>query len=323
MGKTAKLALAYHNLSVTLDAGVGILRAFDMVSQGQTGGLKKAFLGTRESISKGGGLSESMKKYRRVFPEVDLMLIETAETSGKYPECFKMLSNWHEFQIRILRIIKSGLILPILVLITALFILPLPRLITDPDVTMQVYLIMALRPLIIIFVSVFLLIYSYRFFKKLRFLKYILDTIILWIPLLGKAVWELAIARFCFTFNMLNKAGVPILQGLPLAVNLTGNTVVAKVFQGGVESVQNGNSAFEGFSSKMPNDYRNLWEVGEETGELSKTVDKIAEISSDKADMYFTEFAKWFPKIVYGIICLWMIGKIFSGYSNLYQIPEF
>ncbi len=316
MGKTAKLAVAYHNLSITLEAGVEIMRAFDMVAQGQRGGLKKAFHGTRESISKGYGVSESMNKYRRDFPEVDLMLIEAAETSGKYPECFMLLSQWHEFRLKITRIIMSGMILPIFILHFALLIIPVPKLVVSQNLTVHNYMWAVLRPLIAIYVLVFLFGFSYRFFKKLGFLKYILDTIILWIPLLGKAVWELAIARFCFTFNMLNKAGVPILQGLPLAVNLTGNKVVAKIFQGGVESVQNGNSAFAGFSGKMPTDYKNLWEVGEETGELTKTVDKIAEISSDRADLYFTEFAKWFPKIVYGIVSIWMIFQIFSLYTG-------
>ena len=323
MGRKSQLAAAYHNLSVTLEAGVEILRAFDIVAQGQKGELKKAFYGVRESISKGNNVSESMKQYPRAFPDVDLMLIETAETSGKYPECFKLLSNWHEFQIRILRIIKSGLALPILILIIALFIVPLPGFITDSDITLKIYLIKALRPLFIIFISVVLLIYLFRFFKKVYFLKSILDNIVLRIPILGKAVWELSIARFCYTFNMLNKAGVPIMQGLPMAVDLTGNTVVAEIFQGGVDSVNNGQAANEGFSNKMPIEYLNLWQVGEETGELSETVDKIAEISRDRADLYFTEFAKWFPKIVYAIICIWMITKIFSGYANLYQIPEF
>ena len=323
MGKKGKLAIAYHNLSVTLEAGVEILRAFDIVSQGQRGGLKKAFLGARESIAKGTGVAEAMKKYRGAFPEIDLMLIEAAETSGKYPECFQLLSKWHEFQIKIMRIIKSGLLLPIFILHVALFIAPVPGLVSSQDFTMHRYLLAVLKPLIIIYVSVFVLIYSYRIFKKLRFLKLILDTFILWIPLLGKAVFELAIARFCYTFNMLNKAGVPIMQGLPLAVDLTGNSVVAKAFRGGVESVNNGNAACEGFSSKLPNEYLSLWQVGEETGELTKTVDKIAEIASDRADFYFTQFAKWFPKIVYAIICIWMITQIFKGYSNLYQIPEF
>ncbi len=316
MGKTAKLAVAYHNLSVTLEAGVEIMRALDIVAQGQKGGLKKAFYGTRESISNGNGVFESMKKYHTAFPEVDLMLIEAAETSGKYPECFQLLSKWHEFRLKIFRIITSGMILPLFILHFALLILPVPRLVMSQNLTWINYVWAVLRPLIAIYLIVFIFGFSYRFFKKLSFLKYILDTIILWIPLLGIAVWELAIARFCFTFNMLNKAGVPILQGLPLAVKLTGNKVVAKIFQGGVESVQNGNSAFEGFSGRMPIDYKNLWQVGEETGELTKTVDKIAEISSDRADLYFTEFAKWFPRIIYGIISLWMAYQIITFYTG-------
>lgn len=323
MGKTGKLALAYHNLSVTLDAGVSILRAFDIVAEGQRGSLKKAFLGARESISKGSGVSESMKIYHRTFSEVDLMLIEASETSGKYPECFQLLSQWHEFQIRIMRILKTGLILPLFILHIALIILPFPSLFLG-QITFNKYLMKVFGPLLTIYLSVILLILLYRFFKKLRFLRSILDNIILWIPLLGKAVWQLAISRFCYTFSMLNKAGVPIAQGLPLAVGLTGNTAVAKVFEGGVESVKNGNAACEGFSNKMPVEYQSLWQIGEETGELTRTVDKIAEISSDKAELYFTEFAKWFPRLVYLFICLWMISQIFSFYSGYYSsIPEF
>lgn len=321
MGKKGKLAAAYHNLSVMLDAGLPILRSLDTVTDGLQGNLKKVFLSLRESISKGQGISESMKQYRKTFSDVDLMLVEAAETSGKYPECFKLLSNWYEFRIRILRIMKTGLILPLFILHIALFILPMPSLVMG-NLTLNQYLFKVFTPLFIIYFSIIMLIFIYRVMYKARILKNIIDTIILMIPILGKGVWELSISRFSHAFNMLYKAGVPIIESLSLATGLTGNTVVARIFKGGEESAKAGNAACEGFSSRLPSEYLNLWQIGEETGELSKTVDKIAEISSDRATLYFTEFARWFPKLIYFMVCIWMISHIFSGYANRYSIPE-
>jgi type II secretory pathway component PulF len=322
MGKTGKLATAYHNLSITLEAGVSILRSFDIIADGLRGNLKKVFLGVRESVSKGQGVSESMRQYRRTFALVDLLLVEAAETSGKYPECFKLLSSWYEFRIKILRIMKTGLILPLFILHLALFIAPMPSLVLGQITTKQ-YLMRVFGIIFTIYIAVIALILIYHTLRKARILRYILDIIILMIPILGRAVWELSISRFSYAFNMLYKAGVPITESLPLATGLSGNLVVAKIFEGGTESAKAGNSVCEGFSSRMPSEYRNLWQVGEETGELARTVDKIAEISSDRAELYFTEFAKWFPRFVYLLVCIWMIKQIFAGYSNLYQIPQF
>ena len=280
-----------------------MLRSFDIIAEGLRGHLKKVFLGIRESISKGEGVSDSMKRYKRTFAPVDLMLIEAAETSGKYPECFKLLSKWYEFRIKIMRILKTGLILPAFILHIALFIVPMPSLVMGQITTNQ-YLYKVLGALFSIYITIFLFIFIYRIMKEVRVLKYILDTIILMIPILGRGVKELSISRFCYAFNMLYKAGVPITQSLPLATGLAGNSVISKIFESAAKSVTEGNSAFEGFSSRLPSEYRNLWQVGEETGELSKTVDKIAEISGDRAELYFSEFARWFARFVYLLICI-------------------
>lgn len=318
MGKTGKLATAYHNLYITLEAGVSILRSFDIIAEGLRGNLKKVFLGVRDSISKGMGVSDSMKRYKRTFPKVDLLLVEAAETSGKYPECFLLLSRWYEFRIKIMRLLKSGLILPIFILNIALFIVPIPSLVMG-KINFNQYLTKVLGTLFAIYISVFLLILIYRIFQKAKILKYILDTLILMIPVLGRGVWELSISRFAYSFNMLYKAGVPVTECVSLAAELAGNLVIAKIFRGGAESAKKGSSVCEGFSSRMPTDYRSLWQVGEETGELSKTVDKIAEISSDRAELYFSEFARWFPRFIYFLVSIWMIKQIFAGYSNIFS----
>ena len=68
--------------------------------------------------------------------------------------------------------------------------------------------------------------------------------------------------------------------------------------------------AYKGFSRKLPLDYLNIWKTGEETGELDKMSGKIAEISGDRAELLFTEFAAWLPRFFYALICLFIIIQI-------------
>ena len=111
--RKARLAQAYYDLAVMLDAGVPILRSLDIMIQGRTGHLKQVFSRIRESLSKGSSLAEAMGKHRNVFPDMDRMLIEAAETAGSLNDSFKMLSQWHEFICRITRRIQMGLIYPL------------------------------------------------------------------------------------------------------------------------------------------------------------------------------------------------------------------
>ena len=250
------------------------------------------------------------------------MLVQTAEMSGNLPECFRLLTNWYEYRNRLMRIIKTGLFLPLLVLHIAAFIIPF---LDTPlgDMTLGGYFFQVLKVLALFYISFLALLVSYKLIRKNRGLSKLLDAFILRIPILGRGIWHLSISKYCRAFNMLYKAGVPITQSLTQATQQAGNTVVCGLFEGGAISAAAGNTACDGFSSRLPSEYLNLWRIGEETGELEKTVDKIAEIAGDRAELILTLCAKWFPWIVYGIICIFLIIKIFSGYAKIYSTRGF
>jgi type II secretory pathway component PulF len=81
--------------------------------------------------------------------------------------------------------------------------------------------------------------------------------------------------------------------------------------------------ASEGLSGRLPAEYRDLWRIGEETGELDKMADKVAEIAADRADLFFTAFASGFPKVIYftimGILAVIVLWYAMQVYGNLYQ----
>ena len=123
---------------------------------------------------------------------------------------------------------------------------------------------------------------------------------------------------------MLYKAGVPIRDCATQAPEVTGNLVISEMFKGGAASVVAGNMTSDGFSRSLPLEYLNLWQTGEQTGELDKMIDKIAEIAGDKAEYLFTEFARWLPKLAYALVCLVIILLIFKNaglINSFYSIP--
>ncbi len=317
MSSKSRLAQAYYDLAVLLDAGVPILRSFDIVIQGRQGQLKQVFSRIRESLSKGSSLAEAMDKHRNVFPDMDRMLIEAAETSGSLNDSFKMLSEWHEFLCKITRRIQMGMIYPLLVLHIGALVYGIPGFFLG-GLTMWGYLRQTVLILLLFYIPAAVVVLLMRLQDRTPRIRVPLDFVALRIPILGTAIYHLSICRYAKAFGMLYKAGVPISETTERATRATGNTVVAGLFKGGLASVRQGGMAWEGFSKRLPAEYLQLWQIGEESGELDKTVDKIAEISADRADLWFKQFAFWMPWLVYAFIAAIMIVMIFKLFYQVY-----
>lgn len=304
-------AMIYHDLAVLLDAGVPIFKSLNIISEGQKGRMKIIFTKISQSVSKGNTIAESMAEHPKAFARLDLMLIKSAEFSAELPNCLKMLSNWYELKIRLKRIFISRCILSVIILHILVIIFPLLKLIFG-KISYSQFLTQIAITLGFIYLAIAIPITLYHLTPNTGIFRRLVDALILRIPILGLAVRQNSISRYCRGFNMLYKAGVPIAQCAAQATELTGNSIIADIFRGGAASVESGNMAYEGFSRKFPLGYLNIWKTGEETGELDKMSAKIAEISGDKAELLFIEFAKWLPRFIYAIICLYMIILIFK-----------
>lgn len=317
MASRSRLAQAYYDLAVLLDAGVPITRSLDMMIQGREGHFKHVLSQVRESLSKGSNLSESLDKHPAVFPELDRMLIEAAETSGSLGDSFKMLSQWHEFIQRITRRMQMGLLYPVLILHIGAMVIGGPDLILG-KITVVQYLVQVLQILLLLYVPAIAIIVFMSLRGRIPAVALPMDYLVLRIPILGAAIYHLSVCRYARAFAMMYKGGVPITETTTRATRATGNLIVARQFAGGIASVRNGGTTWEGFSRRLPAEYRDLWQIGEETGELDKMADKVAEIAADRADLYFTQFAFWFPWVVYAIIAGFLIVKIFRMWSEIY-----
>ncbi|MBM4028680.1 MAG: hypothetical protein FJ280_25275 [Planctomycetes bacterium] len=318
MGARSHLAQTYYDMATLLDAGMPILRSFDILTEGRRGHLQQTFRQIRESLSQGAGLAESLARHRNTFPELDRMLIEAAETAGSLGESFKVLSQWHKFVHRITRRMQMGLIYPFLILHLGACVSGIPDLVLG-QVTVSGYVVQVLRILLLLYIPLAVVIAFVLLRDRIPLLQLPLDFLALRVPVLGQAIYHMSVCRYAKAFAMLHKAGVPITETAERATRATGNVIVAGQFAGGRDSVRQGGMAWEGYSKRLPAEYRHLWQIGEETGDLDKTATKVAEIAGDRADLFFTAFASGFPKVVYFVIMAVLAMRVLQMWSRVYS----
>ena len=303
------LAIAYHNLSNMLDAGVPLQRSLNTLTPGLPPRLSKAFLALAKGVSQGNPLAETMILHPEVFDPVDIMLVEVGEKSGNLPDLIALLSKWHEMSARMLKRLISGLILPVLVLTIAAFVFPFPGFVQG-GWDIKSYLFKVVGILLLFWVPAGIIIFIIRTTPRTGPARRVLDNIVLRIPVMGRAVYKLSIGRFCWAFHMLCNAGVPYSESVEMAISVTGNLVVADLFRPAAASVRAGELMSEGFSKKLPLDLVEMWKTGEETGRLDDMSKRLADNYSEQAEFWFAEFTRWLPRFVYLLICIMIIIMI-------------
>ncbi len=310
------LALAYHNLSIMLDAGVPILRSLNTLSSGLKPRMRAAFLRLADSVSKGNTLAEEMTQSPNIFNPLDVMLIQAAETSGSLPESFKLLSQWHEFSSRIAKKILSGMTLPVLLIHATAFIAPFPGFVLG-DWQIGPYLTSSVKILLLFYIPAAIIFIILRMTPKTGLFRRLLDHLTLRIPLLGRAVYKLALSRYCWVFHMLTKAGVPITDCAERAASVAANAVVTDLVKPAAASAKAGRPVSDGFPSNLPMDFLEIWRVGEETGKLDDVTKRLADDNAEAAEFWFNEFARWLPRVIYFLVGLLMIYYIFVNFSKI------
>jgi len=305
----------YHNLSVMLSAGVPIVRALQTVYK--RGRIGRIFNQIASMAAASSSLAEAVEQHKKHFEPLDVILIRVGEDTGQLAEVFEMLSTWYDFRQRLGRIIRSGLILPILLIHALALFAPVPGFALGGWDTGQ-YLRSVIGILLLFYIPAAVILGT-RFLTPRRGLsRNLLDTFVLGIPVLGAAVRDLSLSRFCKIFAVALKAGLPISHSTELAVEATPNAVLRRAVSGGIDAVKRGENVSMGFSRRLPNDFVAIWQVGEETGDLDESADRLGYIYADNAERGFEAVARWTPRLVYLIVAVVMIFHIFKGYMTLY-----
>ena len=110
------------------------------------------------------------------------------------------------------------------------------------------------------------------------------DRFSLAVPLFGRLLHRAAVSRFCRTLSVLTGAGVPVLEGLDIARRAVGNRYLERVVSQVRTKVEAGASLSRPLrqSGLFPPMVVQMVSVGERTGELDSSLEKVADFYEDE-----------------------------------------
>ena len=302
---TKNLALATKQLASMLKTGLPLLEALNIISESTDDkSLRIVFKDAAISISRGSTFVSTLEKYPDVFDEMYVALVSAGEIAGLLDQVLERESILLESLSKIKGQIKSALAYPlaifaltvIVVIIMLLFVIPVFQdmyassgadlpLLTQFMVDASNFLREPLQIFKLVPVILFLIFILKRLFKKESFL-YWKDSLLLKLPLTKELITKSSLANFSRTLSALNSAGVPILESLSIAKRTIGNRIFKRIVNKMNEEIQYGQPLYKVLASEkvIPLLFTSMFRIGEETGELSEMVNKLADFYEDEVE---------------------------------------
>jgi type IV pilus assembly protein PilC len=340
-GVNAKeLAIFTRQFSVMIDAGLPLVQCLEILaSQQENKFFQKVLTGTRGQVEGGATLSASMRSSPKVFDALYVNMVEAGETGGILDTILQRLSSYIEKNVKLQRAVKSALVYPVGVLTVAAGVITLLLWKVVPifatlfaglgvDLPLPTKIVIAMSNFVgSIFGLLFLVAIAAGIFGlKVWYVtpqgRFVLDTVILKLPVLGILMRKIAVARFTRTLGTLISSGVPILEGLDITAKTAGNAVVEKALQQVRKSLEEGKSLTEPLrdSEVFPGMVTQMIAVGEQTGAMDAMLQKIADFYEEEVDAAVKDLLTALEPIMIVFLGVVVGGVVISMYLPLFSL---
>ncbi|BEL09704.1 type II secretion system F family protein [Actinoplanes sichuanensis] len=336
--KLKDLAVFARQFATMTASGMSLLRSLAILEE-QTSSLplKKALGELRADVAGGAGLSASMAKHDRVFPRLMIAMIRAGETGGMIDKALEQIAESLEKDTALRGKIKSALTYPAIVLGftfvmiagVLIFIVPIFEAMFKslggelPAITQ--FLVTAshnmgwIGPLVLI--MMFGGGYFYR--RKMRDsedFRLKVDSLKIRLPVFGPLLRKLAMSRFSRNLGLLLNVGVPVMQALAVVGETTGNEVINAAMKDVQSTVRDGHPMSSALRHHpiFPEMVTQMIEVGEESGQISQMLDKIADFYDREVD----EAAESLTASIEPIMVL-VMGTVVGGMVICLYLPMF
>lgn len=267
--------------------------------------------------TQGGDIAGILNALRPALSEAERAVINTGWQSGRVEAVLDAVVAQRELWAAARTKIRSGLVLPVFILFFASFLAPLPGFIAGSG-TAGGYLLNAMLPLLIAYAA-------WRVFERsLTSRSGKFDALRLDLPLISHLEKARCLSEFASTLSLLVAAGTGISAALEICARAASNSVYGAEILRCAAFVAKGNplSSAMHAGKLWPHEFISAVRIGEESGSLDDTLARLGNQLRDQYSRAIEELAAWIPRLVYGLIALFVIFQIFKlvlGLAGLYD----
>ncbi|MCK4462840.1 MAG: type II secretion system F family protein [Candidatus Omnitrophica bacterium] len=292
-----------RQLSDLLESGLTIVKALDILhNQTQNKRLKGVIFDIRDFCVDGNPLSGALARHPAIFSNLFVSMIRSGETGGALENILRRLSDFNEKQLDIQTKVRSALAYPILmsvigiITIVVLLTFVIPKMVSmfgdlGQNLPLPTLILIGISDAIknywwLILSVIFVVAFIFMRLYGSREGKLAIDKFKLNMPLFGDLIKKIEIARFTRTLGTLLQNGVPILESLHVVSATVNNAVIKRQINKASTHVRGGANLAHGLSKGpiIPPLVINMIAVGEESGQVEKSLFKIAQSYERETD---------------------------------------
>jgi len=289
-----ELMVFFRQLATLVEARVAIVLSLKTIAdQTENEFFQLVLQEISNDVKEGMYFSAALEKHPDVFSELIVHMVRAGELSGNLSRTVTFIATSIEDNYKLNGQIKSALYYPGFVLTAAsimgflvsVFVLPsITTMIKELNVPVPWYteVIISFGDFMFAFwwavllVAVFL-VGGFIYYLRSEEGHYQWQIIILKLPIFGKLLIEVYIARFASNLSALLESGIPVVKALTIVADVVGNHVLKTIILEASQGVKVGGMMSEYLmrSEKIPPIVSQMIHIGEETGTLPAVLQSV------------------------------------------------
>jgi len=337
---SSDIATFARQMATMMNSGIPLIQSFDLVGQGhEKPKFQELMMDIKAEVEAGGTLANALRKYPDHFDPLFCNLVDAGEQAGILESLLTKLAVYKEKSESIKKKIKGALKYPVAVLIVAMVVSAILLIYVVPifaDMFKEFGADLPAFTQVVVDMSDFMVAYWWQVFggialfvmgfkhAKKRFVGFhnFLQRLSLKLPLFGELLRKSAIARFSRTLATMFAAGTPLVEAMESVAGATGNIIYYDACMKIKEDVSTGIPLAESMRevNVFPNLCVQMTQIGEESGELDKMLNKVADYYEEEVDNIVESLSSLMEPLIMAFLGVVIGGLVVAMYLPIFQM---
>jgi type II secretory pathway component PulF len=316
---TKQRAQLYHDLGKMIGAGLHLDRSVELLLEQQPAAAVRVWLkGLRKGLAAHLTVSESVKQHTDAVP-LEVSLLSAGERGGRLENSCEHLARYYELRQKSKDRAISALIYPLILLHFGIVLPELPKFVTGGGAASVMGGIVS--HLVIAWVVLGGLGFAAWTAANLAKTSTLVDELLGFIPLVGGMRRHWALARFCQVFHTGLLASFRMSETLQLAGDASQSARLRDAGHRAARALEAGDrlTAAMKRTGAFPRVFMQSVATAEETGTLDLEMERWAVAEVELASQAQNRLAVVAPFLIYGLIMLYVVGRILAMIYGIYN----
>ena len=301
--RNTEVILFSHQMRSLMKAGISVVHAIRGLADSQSNPtMGEVLTGLTQQLESGLDFATSLGRYPDVFSDLYVSVIHLGENTGRLDEAFGQIAHYLELEEETSKRIKSATRYPMFVIVAIaiaivimnMFVIPTFAEVFrkfDAELPWQTQLLINVSNFfvdywwLLTFIGVGGYLIGRKHLEKPQG-RYQWDKLKLKIPIVGSIFERIVLGRFCQTFAIVSRSGLPVNTSLHIIARVLDNEYMARKVLTMRDGVERGVSILQTAreSAMFSPTVLQMISVGEETGAMSDLLEQAAGFYEEEVD---------------------------------------